>query len=148
VPSSATVLRSRIMASVKSRQTTPEVMVQESLSRLGIRFSTSCSDLPGTPDLVVRDRGQVIFVHGCFWHGHSCARGSRVPATNRTYWRAKIARNKTRDQRTARQLRRMGLSVATVWECRIRNADALDKRLNKLLTRAESRVSRRLLRFS
>jgi DNA mismatch endonuclease (patch repair protein) len=143
VETADSTLRSRTMASVKSRQTTPEILVQESLSRLKYKFDVCCADLPGSPDVVVARRKQVIFVHGCFWHGHSCKRGSRVPEANREYWVSKIARNRARDQRAARKLRRMGLSVATLWECRLRDRQSLDLRLRKLLSKTTGGATRR-----
>jgi len=75
----------------------------------------------------------VIFVHGCFWHGHDCARGARTPKQNAAYWTAKIARNRTRDQNAARALEAEGWRVMTVWECEIKDAQALSARLDRFL---------------
>lgn len=112
--------RSEIMRAVRGRGTKPEATVSEAL-RAGSRFTLErhAADLPGEPDIVVRSRRVAIFVHGCFWHGHACKRGARVPQTRRAYWLAKIARNRARDRRVRRRLRRLGWHVFTVWECRL-----------------------------
>jgi len=112
--------RSEIMARVKSRDTGPELRVAESLRALGVEYERDVRHLPGRPDFVIPSAAVALFVHGCFWHGHECARGSRVPKSNRKYWVAKIARNQRRDRRVARALRLLGFSVWVVWECRLR----------------------------
>lgn len=89
--------RSAVMAKVKGRGTKPELQVRKALTALGVRYRLNRKDLPGSPDVVMAGRRLAIFVHGCFWHGHDCARGSRVPKANRDYWLAKVARNKARD---------------------------------------------------
>jgi DNA mismatch endonuclease (patch repair protein) len=99
---------------------------------------TSFARLPGQPDIVLPKMKKAIFVHGCFWHGHSCARGARVPKTNRGYWVEKIARNMERDQKTRRELRKAGWSVMTVWECRLRNPALLKGRISRFLAKALS----------
>jgi DNA mismatch endonuclease (patch repair protein) len=93
--------RSRVMRAVKGKDTKPEMIVRRMAHALGYRYRLHRTDLPGSPDLVFAGRQKVIFVHGCFWHGHDCARGSRQPKTNAEYWRAKIARNVTRDAANA-----------------------------------------------
>ncbi|WP_315861225.1 very short patch repair endonuclease [Anatilimnocola floriformis] len=84
--------RSRIMAAVKSTDTSPELVVRRLIHAMGYRYRLHVKSLPGTPDLVLRRLGKVVIVNGCFWHGHSCGR-CRIPATNRDYWVAKIERN-------------------------------------------------------
>ena len=81
------------MRAVKGRDTKPEMTVRRLLHRMGYRYRLHRKDLPGKPDIVFGPRRKVIFVHGCFWHGHSCKRGSRVPKSNAEYWKEKIARN-------------------------------------------------------
>ena len=88
------------------------------------------------PDIVMAGRKLAIFVHGCFWHGHHCARGSRVPKTNRAYWVAKIARNKDRDRRSVTALKRTGWRPLIVWECETGNRQRLANRLLKFLERS------------
>ena len=91
--------RSRTMRAVKFRDTEPELTVRRLLHRMGYRFRLQRKDLPGKPDIVFGPRRKVIFVHGCFWHGHSCKRGSRMPKTNVEYWETKITRNVERHSR-------------------------------------------------
>ena len=100
---------------------------------MGYRYRLHRKDLPGKPDLVFGPRRKVILVHGCFWHGHDCARGSRVPKANREYWTAKVARNVARDQRTAAELAAAGWRVETIWECDLKDAAALTARLEGML---------------
>jgi DNA mismatch endonuclease, patch repair protein len=109
--------RSGIMRAVKSGDTQPELRLRSLLHRLGFRFRLHRADLPGKPDLVLPRWGVCIFVHGCFWHGHGCARGKRVPKTNREYWVGKVGRNRARDRRVRRELEKLGWRVITVWEC-------------------------------
>lgn len=111
--------RSEIMRAVKSKDTKPEMIVRRLVHALGYRYRLHRPDLPGKPDLTFAGRRAVIFVHGCFWHQHTCKRGDRQPATNVAYWRRKLARNVARDKANARHLRRLGWRVLTVWECQI-----------------------------
>ena len=108
------------MRAVKSANTTPELRVRSAAHRMGLRFRLHRKNLPGKPDLVFVSRRIALFVHGCFWHGHDCARGARVPKTNRAYWKAKIARNVGRDARTAEALKVAGWRQAVIWECEIK----------------------------
>ena len=125
--------RSAVMRRVKGRDTTPELKVRRALTALGARYRLNRKDLPGSPDVVMPGRRLAIFVHGCFWHGHDCARGSRVPKANREYWTAKVARNVARDQRAAQALLDQGWRVETIWECDLKDAAALNTRLENLL---------------
>ncbi|HXG19058.1 MAG TPA: very short patch repair endonuclease [Methylomirabilota bacterium] len=127
------VQRSWIMRQVHSQHTKPELLVRSLVHRLGYRFRLYKRDLPGAPDLVFSSRAKVIFVHGCFWHGHPCRRGARMPKANADYWRQKIARNKQRDQRHRRQLRRLGWDVLVLWECQLRDQKKLAARLVRFL---------------
>src|SRR6185437_12953890 len=112
----STNARSRIMAAVKSKNTSPEMIVRRLIHSLGLRYQLHVRSLPGSPDLVFPARSRIVFIHGCFWHKHSCGR-CRIPATNRKYWLEKIAANAKRDVKTVRRLRAMGWSVMVVWEC-------------------------------
>lgn len=125
------VQRSRIMRAVKSRDTKPEMAVRRLLHRMGYRYRLHRPGLPGKPDIVFPGRRKVIFVHGCFWHGHDCARGARVPASNTGYWMAKIGRNVARDQTTLKQLVASGWAVLILWECEL--GTALEERLKAFL---------------
>jgi DNA mismatch endonuclease, patch repair protein len=108
--------RSRLMARIRSKDTQPELVVRRLLHARGYRYVLHDRRLPGTPDLVFPARCKVIFVHGCFWHGHRCGRGFR-PIANAAYWAAKIDANKARDRRQRRALRRLGWEVLEVFEC-------------------------------
>ena len=110
--------RSYCMSRIQGKDTRPEMIVRRSLHALGYRFRVHVRSLCGIPDLVFPGRRKVIFVHGCFWHMHACAR-CRVPSTRRDYWIAKMQRNAARDKRTQRELRRGGWRVMVLWECQI-----------------------------
>lgn len=126
--------RSAIMRAVRSKNTTPELKVRSFLHRLGFRYRLYRSDLPGVPDLVFPRLKKVIFVHGCFWHGHSCARGNRVPKTRTPYWQQKISQNRERDERHLMELQNQGWSALTVWECDLaKNFDPTAKAILKFL---------------
>jgi DNA mismatch endonuclease (patch repair protein) len=104
------------MARIKRSGSAPELRVRSVLYALGARYRTRNPDLPGSPDVANRAQRWAVFVHGCFWHGHSCRR-ALVPRRNRSLWVAKFARNRRRDQRVIRALRRLGFIVVVVWEC-------------------------------
>lgn len=108
------------MRSVTSKDTRPELAVRRLLHSLGYRYRLHRGDLPGTPDLVFPSRHKVIFVNGCFWHGHNCPRGARTPATNTDYWVLKILRNRRRDACSIAALENSGWSVFSIWECEVR----------------------------
>ena len=120
--------RSAVMRRVKRAGTTPELAVRRLIWRLGGRYRLNRKDLPGKPDIVLLGRRLAIFVHGCFWHGHDCARGARVPKANRDYWVAKVARNRARDTAARQALEAAGWRVETVWECELKDAPALEAR--------------------
>jgi DNA mismatch endonuclease (patch repair protein) len=127
--------RSAVMARVKGRDTGPERTVRKLLTRLGARYRLHRADLPGRPDIVLAGRKLVLFVHGCFWHGHDCARGARTPKANRDYWLGKIARNRARDARDQAALDAAGWRTAIIWECELKDAAGLEARLKGLLQR-------------
>jgi DNA mismatch endonuclease (patch repair protein) len=128
--------RSAVMRRVKGRDTTPERTVRRLLTGLGARYRLHRKDLPGNPDIVMPGRKLAVFVHGCFWHGHDCARGARVPKQNRDYWTAKVARNVARDQRTREALTGAGWRVETIWECELKDEAAMSARLKAVLDQA------------
>jgi DNA mismatch endonuclease, patch repair protein len=121
------------MRAIHSKDTAPEWVVRRLIHGLGYRFRLHRKDLPGHPDLVLPRLNKVVFVHGCFWHGHSCARGARIPMTNRAYWVAKIARNEQRDRAARLALGSLGWSVAVVWECKTRDQVSLERWLVRFL---------------
>ena len=125
--------RSRVMAAVRSKDTTPEMLVRRLVHRMGFRFRVHRRDLPGTPDIVLPRLRKVINVHGCFWHMHKCQRRRKPPVNHAEYWQAKRERNVARDRRNGRKLRSMGWRVLTVWECQTRDVAGLAKRLAAFL---------------
>ena len=129
--------RSAVMRQVKGRNTAPELKVRRLLHRLGARFRLHRKDLPGAPDIVLPSRRLAIFVHGCFWHGHDCPRGARVPKQNRDYWLAKVARNRERDAANRTALQSLGWRVETLWECELKD-QALEHRLRGLITKTSA----------
>ena len=128
--------RSAVMRRVKGKDTSPELKVRKALTALGVRYRLHRADLPGKPDVVLPGRRLAIFVHGCFWHGHDCPRGARVPKQNRDYWVAKVARNVARDARSREALEALGWRVETIWECELKDTEGLDRRLRELLLAA------------
>jgi DNA mismatch endonuclease (patch repair protein) len=123
--------RSAVMRAVKSRDTAPEMKVRRAVHAMGLRYRLHRKDLPGSPDLVFPGRRLVLFVHGCFWHGHDCRRGARLPATNADYWRAKIGRNTARDKAGGKALTKMGWRHAIIWECETRDPVRLVRLLKR-----------------
>lgn len=121
--------RSRIMRMVRSQDTRPELKVRSLLHGLGFRFRLHRADLPGKPDIVLPRYRAVVFVHGCFFHFHTCPRAQREPKTNPDYWRRKRARNAQRDQQSESALREAGWKPIVVWECELRDMDSLSSRL-------------------
>jgi len=119
--------RSAVMRRVKSRDTKPELAVRRILRAAGIGYRLGGAGLPGRPDLVMKGRRVAIFVHGCFWHGHDCSRGSRKPKANAAYWTAKIDRNRARDEASRDALTAAGWRVVTVWECGMKGGDFAER---------------------
>ena len=125
--------RSAVMRAVKSRDTGPERKVRAILWAIAPGYRLNRPDLPGKPDIVYAGRKLAIFVHGCFWHGHGCARGARMPKANADYWRAKIGRNRARDEKTLAAYAAMGWRALVVYECELKDRDALQARLAEAL---------------
>ena len=118
------------MRRIQSSNTKPEKMVRSLLHRMGFRFRINQINLPGKPDIVLKKHSTIIFVHGCFWHGHRNCKRSNTPKTNRDYWINKIQTNVKRDKKNIRELKKQGWKVIVVWEC---NANKTVK-LNKLFS--------------
>jgi len=129
--------RSAVMRRVKGRNTSPELKVRRMLWAMGLRYRLHRKDLPGAPDIVLASRRLAIFVHGCFWHGHDCARGARVPKQNRDYWTGKIGRNRSRDLASQAALEALGWTPLVIWECDLKDDAALGKRLRAATARTE-----------
>ncbi|AAU27319.1 TPA: DNA mismatch endonuclease Vsr [Legionella pneumophila subsp. pneumophila] len=115
--------RSHIMSSIKGKNTKPEIIVRSFLHRQGLRFRLHSKNLPGQPDLVFRKYNAVVFVNGCFWHGHNepLCKNSHIPKTNFEYWWNKIERNKSRDKQNIEILKQLGWRVFMIWECELKN---------------------------
>jgi DNA mismatch endonuclease (patch repair protein) len=125
--------RSWIMSRVKGYDTKPELLIRSMIFRMGYRFRLHRNDLPGKPDIVLPKHKKIIFVHGCFWHGHkNCARAKR-PTTNEEFWNEKLDENIKRDKRYYRESRKLGWKVLVVWECETKNIDKLQKKLERFL---------------
>lgn len=117
--------RSRMMANIKGKNTKPEMAVRSALHQMGYRFRVHRKDLPGRPDIVLPKHRTVVFINGCFWHGHFCSL-FRWPKTRQDFWREKILANKQRDQRNIKLLIDEGWRVCIVWECSIRKRSSED----------------------
>jgi DNA mismatch endonuclease (patch repair protein) len=134
--------RSEVMSRIRGRDTKPELALRSLLHRLGYRFTVNGPknrSLPGKPDLVLPKYQTVIFVHGCFWHGHQGCSSFRLPKSRVAWWKAKIHGNQARDLRNENSLRNLGWHVVTIWECALKNPSArlwLIQRLPELLGRA------------
>jgi len=122
------------MQAIGSKDTGPEMIVRRWLHGHGYRYRLHRRDLPGCPDVVFPVRRKVIFIHGCFWHGHTCVRGSRIPKTNTDYWTAKVSRNRDRDETAINRLKAAGWSVLVIWDCKLRDIDALGQQLIRFLS--------------
>lgn len=127
--------RHRNMAAIKSKDTKPELIVRRLVHSLGYRYCLHRKDLPGKPDLVLPRHGKVIFVHGCYWHMHSCKYGRVQPKTNAMFWQKKRQSNVDRDKRDVRKLRRLGWKPLVVWECQTRDLSKLRSRIERFLGR-------------
>ena len=132
--------RSKCMAAVHSRNTKPEMCVRKFLFAKGLRYRLHSRKLPGTPDLVFPKYKAVIFVNGCFWHGHRDCRQARLPKSNVQFWETKIARNKARDRQTIESLEAQGWRVFVVWECQLRQAEQRKNELNNLYLKIISHI--------
>lgn len=121
------------MSRVGSKNTTPELAVRKLLFSMGFRYRLHDKALPGRPDIVFPGRQKVIFVNGCFWHGHENCRYGRLPQSRVDFWADKIARNRERDSRNVEQLRQQGWRTLTVWQCELKNFEELAQRLYDFL---------------
>lgn len=125
--------RSAVMRAVKSRNTAPEMKLRALLRAMAPGYRLHRAELPGKPDIAYVGRRRAIFMHGCFWHGHDCARGARAPKANAAYWSAKIARNRARDAQNLAALQGLGWRSLVVWECELKDEAALRARLAAFL---------------
>jgi len=129
-----TAERSALLSRVRQKGTAPETVVQQILTDLGHEYLKNVRGIPGSPDIVAADQSRAVFVHGCYWHRHLDCPASSTPKQNAKFWREKFAMNVRRDRRKARELRELGYSVMTIWECQTKTAEKrvrLTGRLNR-----------------
>ena len=122
------------MASISGKDTKPELLIRSRLFKEGFRFRKNVKALPGKPDIVLPKYKTIIFIHGCFWHGHNCRRATR-PASNIEFWNSKIERNINRDKIVKAELKKSGWKVITVWECELKTKSKVDKVMAKLISK-------------
>ncbi len=125
--------RKRTMSRVKSKDTGPEMIVRREAFRLGYRYRLHRKDLPGKPDMVFSGRRKIIFVHGCFWHGHKECPASKRPASNTSYWTKKLDGNIARDRKNQKILADSGWDVLIIWECQTRDMELVTSLLKNFL---------------
>ena len=123
--------RSCNMSRIRSRDTSPEILVRSLLHRIGFRFRKHASNLPGKPDIVLPRYKVAICVHGCFWHRHKGCKRCTTPKTNIEYWLPKLEGNQRRDKLRQMQLRKLGYKVLVIWECETKNEEALEKKITR-----------------
>ena len=128
--------RSKIMSKVGQKNTGPEMKLRKSLHKIGLRYRLHDKRLPGSPDIVFPRFKAVLFVHGCFWHGHTNCKYFIVPKTRTKWWLAKINRNKANDEKAQKALRKEGWKVINIWECSLKRT-RITRKLNSLLTQLQ-----------
>ena len=121
------------MSHNKGKNTTPELHVRRLAHSLGYRYRLHRRDLPGCPDLVFSAKKKVIFVHGCFWHRHSCGKGRSMPVTRKKFWQKKFEGTKARDAKNKRLLLKAGWRVLAIWECELRNEARVAAKIKRFL---------------
>lgn len=127
--------RSAVMSAIRAENTRPELAVRCLLHQLGYRYRLHAADLPGRPDIVFRKRRSVVFIHGCFWHGHKGCGLNRAPQSRQEYWVPKLKANRVRDREAIKRLTKNGWRSLIVWECEISSPGQLAKRLRAFLGR-------------
>jgi DNA mismatch endonuclease, patch repair protein len=132
-PPAISAARSVLMASVRQRGTSPELVVRQLAKRLKIHFQTNGKHLPGSPDLFTVQPKRALFVHGCFWHRHSGCKATTTPKSHQTFWLEKFRANLQRDRRKIRNLRYLGFRIMTVWECQVKARKNLDRIAGRLV---------------
>jgi DNA mismatch endonuclease (patch repair protein) len=131
--------RSDIMSHISGKETKPEILVRKFLFANGFRFRKNVKDLSGKPDIVLPKYKTVIFIHGCFWHGHTCKRGA-LPTTNFEFWKTKIGGNIERDKRDMFELEKQGWHVIVIWQCEIKNINLQVDRFKCLIKEIQSNI--------
>jgi DNA mismatch endonuclease (patch repair protein) len=127
--------RSEIMSLISNKETKPEIAVRRFLFKQGFRFRKNVSSLPGKPDIVLPKYQTIIFIHGCFWHGHVNCKKATMPSTNIDFWQNKIQHNIIRDKKVKNQLKKSDWKIITVWECELKSKQKFEKAMKKILLR-------------
>lgn len=125
--------RAEIMSSISGKDTKPEVLVRKFLFSQGFRYRKNVKTLHGKPDIVLPKYKTVIFIHGCFWHGHKKCKKAKLPVTRKSFWQHKISGNVVRDKKNIKQLKKDGWNVIIVWQCQIKNLLGMQKRFDSLI---------------
>ena len=125
------------MSGIRSKNTRPELVLRKALHRAGFRYTLHAKTVPGKPDMAFPALNAAVFVHGCFWHGHECTRGSQ-PSSNVEFWQRKIGKNCDRDRRVRAEWNKDGWRVLTVWECEMKDLEHLQRRLSRFLDPVQS----------
>ena len=133
--------RSEIMSKISGKETKPEILVRKFLFAKGFRFRKNDKRFPGKPDIVLPKYKTVIFINGCFWHGHNCSAG-KLPETRKEFWKEKINGNIERDKRNKAELIKQGWNVITIWQCELKNQGIRQRTLEKLVTTLHNIVYR------
>lgn len=143
-------VRSKNMRAIRSKNTTPELLVRSGLHAAGFRYGLHCRNLPGKPDLVLRKYRTLIYVHGCFWHGHSRCKFFKLPATRPDFWRDKIRKNILNDEKALQKNRAAFWRIAVVWECALKpkNTDQLELLINNLSEWIKSADANQFVEFT
>jgi len=125
--------RSQIMSRIRGYDTKPELTVRSIIHRMGFRFRVHQDKLPGDPDIVLAKHKRVIFVHGCFWHGHKKCPRSKRPTSNRDFWQSKLDKNMERDSRQQNELNKMGWKYLIIWQCEVNTPNRLQQKIRRFL---------------
>lgn len=125
--------RSEIMSNISDRDSRMEISVRKALFSTGLRYRKNVKSLPGKPDVVLPKYKTVVFLHGCFWHGHEGCKASKLPESRTEFWEKKIRENVERDKRTAEELKHNGWKVIIVWQCELNNERKRQDRLARLI---------------
>ncbi len=123
------------MSKISGKETKPEILVRKFLFSKGFRYRKNQKSLPGSPDIVLKKYNTIIFIQGCFWHGHKNCKKASMPSTNKEFWEVKIHKNIERDKRVNEELRKSKWKVITVWECKINNKKSFEKTMNKIVAK-------------
>ena len=138
--------RSEIMSKISGKETKPEILVRKFLFANGFRYRKNDKRYPGKPDIVLPKYKTVVFIHGCFWHGHNCPAG-KPPETKKDFWKQKIKGNIERDKRNKTELQKQGWKVITIWQCELKNKEIREKTFTELTNTLHNNVYKKLPRL-